>query len=122
MNRITGLKSCHLKKLACLLMELVYPEIETNRRAEWSRRRQNRATKAHAALVRSVSWSRVLIVRSLWPGSALFQDRPQLFKHPLSNTPEMRLKRNYAWQARAGDGRTETTCQRELRQKGSYEL
>jgi hypothetical protein len=26
----------------------------------------------------------VLIVRSLWPGSALFQDRRQLFKHPLS--------------------------------------
>src|ERR1700675_426647 len=31
---------------------------------------------------------RVLIVWSLWPGSALFQDRGQLFKHPLKNAPE----------------------------------
>ena len=42
------------------------------------------ATQAHAALVRSVSGNRECIVRSLWPGSALFQGRRQLFKHPLN--------------------------------------
>ena len=32
-------------------------------------------TRAYAASVRSVSYNGVLIVRSLWPGSALFQDK-----------------------------------------------
>src|SRR5271165_6607935 len=41
------------------------------------------AIQAHAALVRSVSLNRECIVRSLWPASALFQDRRQLFNHPL---------------------------------------
>src|ERR1700731_2007410 len=65
----------------------------------WSRRRQNRRNKSPRRV------GQVGVVGSsahrtiLWPGSALFQDGRQLFKHPLSHA--RRLTKQPAGKARS---------------------
>src|SRR5690348_18509627 len=73
-------------------------------------------------LRRSCRWRRIecssYIVRSLWPGSALFQDGRQLFKHPLSVLPARSHERRIIMQETANlYGVSEQTLYRALAQR-----